>query len=514
MKKYVCAIVFSLCLLLFCTVVSAEQFGKMECEYDGGLKVFSSGCEGTPESFGFALSDGTGIMHFYHIGASFESSFAAVFKNIPSYEVEVRQFYKNNGVFTYSSPVYVTCGESFSEVTLDEIKTAEKSKLETDKTLYRAEEQAQIDSILSNAFSRIDGFDRKYGIESVAEEAILEISALKTDAEYRAEELATKRTSAISEISNFVNKSDYRPAEQAQIDGIIADATEEINKAEDFAVIDSFVTSAKASLSSLKTDAEYFAEELATKRTTAINEISSFVDKADYRTAEQTQIDSIISDTTEEINKTEDFSVIDNLVSSAKALLSALKTDADYIAEELVGAKEEAVAEISGMVNLSDYREAEVLVIEEIIAEYTALINSATAKSEIAGYVTAAESKLSAVLTDAQLTSNYEANKLVLENLNAALTQLGKIRFFGKEKTLMNILIPVMTEVVNDGTYGRIVITPEYVKEAYGGEEGEIEQVKSIYDSMDPTVEKPGFEAKLAKIDPEVQAFLKEYFLS
>ena len=194
-----------------------------------------------------------------------------------------------------------------------------------------------------------------------------------------------------------------------------------------------------------------------------------------------------------------------------KSQILLFKTDAQYTAEELANAKASANAEIGGYLDKALYREAEQTTIDGIIADFNSRIKSATTVDEVSGITEEAKIMLDSILTSAELKTNADANKEVLLYLNKAVAELEDTRFIGKEKKLVNnIVLPVMKAVITDGAYGSIIITPEYVKTAYDYEVGE---AKKIYDSMSADIEKPAFEQKLAQLDMETQAFLKEYFL-
>ena len=508
MRKVLVTALLMLLLSVVWVTVSAS-FGEISYKADDGFVVFSDGV-GQCDSFGFAISDGERIIHLYNVGGNCNRPYAAKINGLTSAETEIRQFTCTDGVFSYGTPIYVTNGQTV--ISLNEIKSGLYTELKTavNAELYRESERIAIERIISEAESKIDSSVRKYDAEAAVNTAKAELVLLKTDAQYKAEELVVFKSASISEINVFANKSLYREAEQKKIDEIVGKAIETINSAETKEIVESSVNEAKNLILLLKTDAEYYAEELSDLKERSVLEIRSFADKTLYREAEQIKIDEIVNGSVETINSATAKETVLAAVQDAKDLISALKTDAEYYEEELSDAKAAAITEISNYLDIALYREAEQLEIETIISESISLINSRTDINDVGTDVQNTKKLLGSIMTEAELTGNAELNVEVAKYLRKAVTELEATRFVGKEKKIMNIVLPIMKEVIADGEYGRIVITPEYVKGAYPED---IPKVRSLYDSMESDIEKPAFEQKLAQLDMETQAFLKEYFL-
>ena len=89
---------------------------------------------------------------------------------------------------------------------LDEYKISAQQELNNYKSadLYRDEEKAELRTILNNAFARIDACTDKDSIDYIVMTTKQQIDALKTAAEYEAEELASEKRVAKTEIETYI----------------------------------------------------------------------------------------------------------------------------------------------------------------------------------------------------------------------------------------------------------------------------------------------------------------------
>lgn len=507
MKRIVVTVLFTVLFLMTCCAYASG--GELTFKTDSGFTVFSEGVEEC-DGFGFAISDGVRTIHLYMVGAVHSEPFSAKLVGLSDRETEICVFTVTDGVFTYGKPYYVTDRTEIE--TLDMIKSKLINELKTvvDKSLYREAEVQQIEQITSDAEEAIQNSIRRYSADEALLSAKKELLNLKTDEQLKAEEFAAIKASAIAEVSGFVDKSLYRPEEQTAIEAIVSLASEQINNAEELSDIDAVVSEAKTSLASLKTHAQYEAEELAQLKQQLVSELGTIVNPDSYRESERLEIERIVSSASEVIQSGTSKSQVTSVFENAKAELLLLKTDAEYKAEELNNAKASAISRISSYIDKSLYREAEQLKIDGIIEENATLINSRTDVSDVESDAQNAIAALDNILTSAELKKNADENTEVLYYLDKAVKELEDTRFVGKEKDLMKLVIPVMKTVIADGTYGSIVITPEQIKSDYPSE---VAGAKGIYNSMSEDVERPVFEQKLAQLDMETQAFLREYFL-
>ena len=237
-------------------------------------------------------------------------------------------------------------------LTLDQIKANAKAELAAYKNAddYRANEQAILATVLTTANGEIDACGEPTAIAEIVAEAKEELDAIKTDAEYDAEEnaaaLAQAKENAKAELAAYKNADDYRTAEQVEIAGILAAASNDIDACETTDAIAVVVADVKADLDAVKTDAQLTEAEnaaaaaLAQAKEDAKAELAAYKNAEDYRTAEQTQMATILADANDAIDACEDEAAIAEAVAEAKDALDALKTDAEYTEEENAGNEE------------------------------------------------------------------------------------------------------------------------------------------------------------------------------
>ena len=227
--------------------------------------------------------------------------------------------------------------EEEAAVALNQAKTAAKSELEGYKNAsdYRESEATQLATIVSNGKTAIDAATDTAGVASALAAAKAQADALKTKAQYEAEEaaLAEAKTNAKAELAAYKNSSDYRPEEQALLAQYISEGNAAIDAATNEAGVASALATAKAKIDGLKTAAEYDAEEaaaaLAKAKSDAIEELEGYVNPNDYRDTEKTRIASILSESTTAINACNTIEDVNAALAEAKSKLDSLFTDAE-----------------------------------------------------------------------------------------------------------------------------------------------------------------------------------------
>ena len=217
---------------------------------------------------------------------------------------------------------------------------------------YRSSEQSQIDSIISSATSRIESATSTSSINSIVSSAKTQLLALKTDAEYTREEneeaqrsLANKKTSAKQELANYKNKANYRKEGQAQIDSLLTQAGSRIDSATTEKVINSLVSSYKAKLDAVQTNAQLTAQEnsqnstnaasnLAQKKAQAKTELSSLIDKSQYSATQISQIEQVISSARTKIDQATSEASVDSILAQAKNQLGTITKNSSFFTTE------------------------------------------------------------------------------------------------------------------------------------------------------------------------------------
>ena len=202
------------------------------------------------------------------------------------------------------------------------------------------------------------------------------------------------REKAKGELASYKDKSDYRAAEQAEIDEILSDAYEQIEDSDSWAEMSEVVEDAKAKLDAVKTDEQLSYEEEQAKLPAAKEEakatLRNYKDKTAYREEEQAKIDEILENAEDEIDACERLAAIEEVVSKYKKQLDALKTDADYKADGLIPAKKEAldrIGELKASLDVTKYSDENLVKISELYRDATHGIENAESEEEIAEIV-------------------------------------------------------------------------------------------------------------------------------
>ena len=140
---------------------------------------------------------------------------------------------------------------------------------------YNAEEWEAMEEIVANAKIAIDLAIDAEELATVVEDAKAELDEVQTKEEIAAI-IGEKIDEAKAELDAYANQADYKDAEWAEIQALIAAAKAEIDKATSPIAINNLVAEAKADIDEVKTAAEVDAEALATAKTNAKNEINAY----------------------------------------------------------------------------------------------------------------------------------------------------------------------------------------------------------------------------------------------
>ncbi|MBQ7949215.1 MAG: hypothetical protein IJ284_05575 [Clostridia bacterium] len=275
---------------------------------------------------------------------------------------------------------------------------------------YRDAEKAEIASILESANTAIDACTSIDAVNAKVEEVKPELDALKTDADYKLEEaanLAEAQTNAKALLANYKNAANYRDAEKAEIEAILASAENAIDACESIEAVNAKVAAVKAELDAVKTNAQYEAEEaaaLAQAKADAKAELAAYKNVDDYREFEQAKLASIVENAKMAIDACESIDAVNTKVAEVKVELDALKTNAQYEAEEaaaLAQAKADAKAELAAYKNVEDYRDVEKTEIVSILATANTEIDACESIDAVNAKVVAVKADLDALKTDA-----------------------------------------------------------------------------------------------------------------
>ena len=141
---------------------------------------------------------------------------------------------------------------------LDAYKSNAKQELNSYKSpeLFRSEEVAELNSILSNAFARIDACNDTDSIDLIVIETKQAIDRLKTAAEYEAEELEAEKRVARAEVEVYVGLLEferYSDENAAAIQQLALKARNDINAATSKEEIRQIVETFKQNIKDVKT---------------------------------------------------------------------------------------------------------------------------------------------------------------------------------------------------------------------------------------------------------------------
>ncbi len=241
--------------------------------------------------------------------------------------------------------------DHFSDYALVDVLTDEEAfeKYKEDAkddidALAKEGDSAAVSEILSGAKDDIDALlydDGKSLEENKADvDDIVDAAGTAADEQRAADKLAAEKEAAKEELENYKNPEDYRPDQQTELQNAISSGKDAIDNAEDSDGVAAALADAKTAIDAIKTDEQLTAEELAAAKADAKEELENYKNPGDYRPAEQTELENAVNSGKDAIDNAEDTDGVAAALADAKAAIDAIKTDADYIAEELAADKE------------------------------------------------------------------------------------------------------------------------------------------------------------------------------
>lgn len=293
---------------------------------------------------------------------------------------------------------------------LDAAKLAGKKAVAKYKKLsdYKSEQQAEISSIIEEAFAKINAATTPEEIDKIVADAQAKLDKVKTGAQVDAE-FAAYKEKAKNEVKNYKNLADYRGAEKKALEKIIDDASSAITVAPTKEIVDEAVTYAKSEMDKVKTAAQLDKEEaeaLAAAKVEAKKIVRNYKDPADYRDAQKAELEAIIKAADAAIDVAPNQYAVGKAVQTAKNSMDELKTAAQLDKEEadaLAAAKEAAKEELAKYKNPADYRDAQKAELEDAIKAANEAIDAAETPEEVAKTLDEAKASLDKIKTAAQL---------------------------------------------------------------------------------------------------------------
>ncbi|MBQ8429907.1 MAG: hypothetical protein IJX30_07435 [Clostridia bacterium] len=283
----------------------------------------------------------------------------------------------------------------------DKVKIAKKEELTAYKNEFSQEdyyeaEWASFDTIIAEGVANVDAAMTDEEVEAAVAAAKAKMDEVVTKAESDAIFNELKVTMK-NDLAAYKNENDYRAAEWAAIQAILAKANTEIDASESVTAINTAGANAKAEMDAVKTDAQWVVDEGVVAAAKA--ELAAYKSESDYKSAEWTAIQAIITEANVDIdNAIGNEEAINGIVAAAKAKMDEVKTAAQVDAEAAV--VETAKAELAAYKSESDYKSAEWTEIQAIITEANGDIDEAIGdEEEINGIVAAAKAEMDKVKT-------------------------------------------------------------------------------------------------------------------
>lgn len=146
------------------------------------------------------------------------------------------------------------------------------------------------------------------------------------------------------------------------------------------------------------------ALDLANYKVLSKAEIRAAYNALDYRPLEQSALADILEIADAAIDAATSKAMVESAVSAFRASLALIKTDAEYIAEELATAKTNAKAELDA-INLDLYRTEERAKVEEIISKGKIAIDQCKSAQEVQTLLNKIKSVIASIKTDTQLSA-------------------------------------------------------------------------------------------------------------
>lgn len=176
-------------------------------------------------------------------------------------------------------------------------------------------------------------------------------------------------------------ESDYYASDWAALLALVEEGKATIDGAQDSEAVELALADAKASLDEVLTKAETDAI-IDSARNDAKAELDAYKNQADYKDAEWTAIQAIITDAKAEIDASQALADIASIVDGAKAEIDEVKTAVQVDAEALATAKESAKAEVRSYYNALDFNsysdESNASISAYLTATNTAIENATT----------------------------------------------------------------------------------------------------------------------------------------
>lgn len=226
--------------------------------------------------------------------------------------------------------------------------------------LYRDDEKRLYKRYLVDAKAEIVECETVEELDQLYEKYEALINSLLTKAQHEyLESLEYAQENGISIIQGYVNVNDYRDEERAFVSYQIERFINLINMSNDIVEIDELTRLYITTVASIKTDKEYYTEELAALKKNVLFDIKYYKNKELYRETEKQELTNMIATFSNQISESETKEFVTQLFNSFKQQSDLLKTDAVLYEEERVALVEDSYLELLSLVNLDAMTESQ-----------------------------------------------------------------------------------------------------------------------------------------------------------
>ena len=171
-------------------------------------------------------------------------------------------------VSQYDTSITATKEITVTASKLDAAKANAKTDLDTyvDATDYAINNATELATAISDGKTAIDGASDIAGVNAALADAKAAIDTIKSDAQIAAEELATEKTNAKTELENYKVAANYT-RNAAALSTAIANGKTAIDNATDIAGANTALANAKAVIDAIKSDKDLDDDDIATAKT-------------------------------------------------------------------------------------------------------------------------------------------------------------------------------------------------------------------------------------------------------
>lgn len=235
-------------------------------------------------------------------------------------------------------------------------------------------------------------------VTAALDKALADMAAVKSDAAL----LAETKTAKLAELSAYAaekSKSGYDATGKAAIETARKSGEDAINTAENASAASAALSNAKAAIDAVKTTAQIEAEKLLAAKMAAKAELATYGNPGLYSGSQKTAFDSAKDQGAANIDAAATAAAVASALSSAKATIDALKTDAQLTAEELVAAKTDAKNAIKNYKTQGNYLPAGWALVTNIVGKWQAAVDACTLREQVTAAVDMAKAELNTVTT-------------------------------------------------------------------------------------------------------------------